>query len=43
MFATKGLLEEEISEIEYDIYRDLHDTYKLVHETIFNRSKIKNT
>ena len=41
MFATKGLLEEEKSEIEYDIYRDLHDTYKLVHETIFNRSKIK--
>ena len=41
MFATKELLEVEKSEIEYDIYREFHDTYKLVHETIFNRSKIK--
>ena len=39
LFATRDILKENDKEdIEYDIYRSLHDRYKLVHETFFNRN-----
>ena len=41
MYATKEVIEDEKSDKEYDIYRELHDRYQLVHETIFQRVKLK--
>jgi serine/threonine protein kinase len=37
LFASNILLKEEQSDINYDIYRDLHKKYKLIHENIFKR------
>ena len=42
LYATPAVLTDEKSDIEYDIFRDLHDRYKLVHETLFKRSNSKN-
>ena len=41
LYATKDVLHDEKSDIEYDIFRDLHDRYKLVHETLFKRGNSK--
>jgi serine/threonine protein kinase len=41
LYATNDVLEDERDDKEYDIYRDLHDRYQLVHETIFERKKLK--
>lgn len=41
LYATPDVLEDEKSDIEYDIFRDLHDRYKLVHETLFKRGDSK--
>lgn len=41
MYATKEVIEDEKTDKEYDIYRDLYDRYQLVHETIFQRKKLK--
>jgi hypothetical protein len=39
LFATRDILKEnDKKDIEYDIYRNLHDRYKLVHEIFFNRN-----
>ena len=32
---TEDVLNDEKSDKEYDIYRDLHERYQLVHETVF--------
>ena len=42
LYATPSVLNDEKSDIEYDIFRDLHDRYKLVHETQFQRGNSKN-
>ena len=41
LFATEDVLNDERSDKEYDIYRDLHERYQLVHETIFKREALK--
>jgi len=41
LYATGDLLNDEKSDKEYDIYRDLHERYQLVHETIFKRVGLK--
>ena len=41
LFATEDVLNDERSDKEYDIYRDLHGRYQLVHETIFKRVALK--
>lgn len=41
LFATEDVLLDEKSDKEYDIYRDLHERYQLVHETIFKRVGLK--
>ena len=41
LFADNGVLQDEREDKEYDIYRDLHDRYQLVHETVFKRQKLK--
>ncbi len=42
LFADKNVLHDEKEEKKYDVYRDLHDRYQLVHETMFNRDKLKH-
>ena len=41
LYATEDVLNDEKSDKEYDIYRDLHERYQLVHETIFKRVGLK--
>jgi serine/threonine protein kinase len=41
LFATEDVLLDEKSDKEYNIYRDLHERYQLVHETIFKRVGLK--
>jgi len=41
LYATEDVLKGEKSDKEYDIYRDLHERYQLVHETIFKRVGLK--
>jgi len=42
MYATNDILEEEKDDKEHDIYRDLHERYQLVHETLFKRPHLKD-
>tara|TARA_B100000212_G_scaffold341202_1_gene323727 strand:- start:59 stop:1201 length:1143 start_codon:yes stop_codon:yes gene_type:complete len=41
LFADNDVLQDELEDKEYDIYRDLHDRYQLVHESVFKRQKLK--
>ena len=39
---TKDVLEEEKQDLNFTIFRDLHDRYSNIHETIFKRDKTQH-
>lgn len=41
MFSTNNILQEELDDLKYDIYRSSHNYYKLIHEKIFKRNSTK--
>ena len=37
MYTTDAVLQEELDDLKYDIFRSSHNNYKLIHETFFKR------
>ena len=41
MYTTDEVLQEELDDLKYDIFRSSHNNYKLIHETFFKRKSSK--
>lgn len=41
LYATQDVLYDEKNDLTWEIFRDLHDRYKIVHETLFKRGNSK--
>jgi len=42
LFCDHSMIKEELDDIQYDIFRELHDRYNNIHVDVFKRKKIKD-